>query len=259
MLLRAARARLVRPVQPRVAAARSLRRLSGSSGNSSISSSSSSSKPLIAGVALGVAGGGSWLAYQQYQVRAVPSSSSSRPEDMGEVPRSHLVRRYTLEKSLGKGGFGEVWLATDRRTGQKVAVKVLSLKHLPRTMVEQEITAMRRCGRHPNVVALLDVVWVEPDSTNPYGEAALVMDLAAGGGLFERLVEEGAYSEEYAATIIRQIAVALYHLHSRGIVHRDIKPENVVFESEESGQARRHPLPPAATRYRPPSAATRYN
>ena len=61
------------------------------------------------------------------------------------------------------------------------------------------------------------------------------MELAAGGGLFERLVDEGAYSEEYAAKILRQIAIALYHLHSRGIVHRDIKPENVVFESEQKG------------------------
>ena len=58
------------------------------------------------------------------------------------------------------------------------------------------------------------------------------MELAAGGGLFERLVDEGAYSEEYAARILQQIAVALYHLHSRGIVHRDVKPENVVFEME---------------------------
>lgn len=193
--------------------------------------------PAIGGVAfLAAAGGGAYFWRQQQHQGSGASSSSSRPEDNGEVPRSTLERRYKMDKSLGKGGFGEVWLATDRRTGQKVAVKVLSLKQLPKAMVEQEITAMRRCGRHPNVVALLDVVWVQPDSTNPYGEAALVMELAGGGGLFERLVEEGAYSEEYAAKITRQIAVALYHLHSRGIVHRDIKPENVVFESEEKGK-----------------------
>ena len=94
---------------------------------------------------------------------------------------------------------------------------------------------MRRCGRHPNVVALLDVLWIAPDSQQTHGEAALVMEVAAGGGLFERLVEEGAYSEEYAAKILRQIAVALYHLHSRGILHRDIKPENVVFGEADSG------------------------
>jgi serine/threonine protein kinase len=101
-----------------------------------------------------------------------------------------------MEKLLGKGGFGEVWLATERASGRRVAVKILSMASLPRSMIEQEITAMRRCGSHPNVVTLLDVIWVQPDNVNPHGEAVLVMELAAGGGLFERLVEEGAYSEK---------------------------------------------------------------
>ena len=113
-----------------------------------------------------------------------------------------------MKKSLGKGGFGEVWLALDVSSGKEVAIKVLSMKQLPRSMVEQEITAMQRCGRHPNVVSLLDAFWIAPDKTNPHGEAALVMEVAAGGGLFERLVEDGAYSEEYAAKILQQIAVA---------------------------------------------------
>ena len=238
MLLRARG--LLPPSRAAAVARRSLRRLSSTGGGSAATGSASSSwTPVLAGgaAAAAVAVTGAAYAYRQLlQPSSQPQSSSSRPEDNGEVPRSQLTKRYNLEKSLGKGGFGEVWLATDRRTGQKVAVKVLSLKQLPRSMVEQEITAMRRCGQHPNVVALLDVVWVQPDNINPYGEAVLVMELAAGGGLFERLVEEGAYSEEYAAKITRQIAVALYHLHSRGIVHRDIKPENVVFESKEKGQ-----------------------
>jgi calcium-dependent protein kinase len=230
---------LLPPSRAAAVARRSLRRLSSTGGGSAATGSANSSwMPVLAGgaAAAAVAVTGVYAYRQLLQPSSQPQSSSSRPEDNGEVPRSQLTKRYNLEKSLGKGGFGEVWLATDRRTGQKVAVKVLSLKQLPRSMVEQEITAMRRCGQHPNVVALLDVVWVQPDNINPYGEAVLVMELAAGGGLFERLVEEGAYSEEYAAKITRQIAVALYHLHSRGIVHRDIKPENVVFESEEKGQ-----------------------
>ena len=132
----------------------------------------------------------------------------------GEIPRSQFESRYRLKKSLGKGGFGEVWLALDVSSGKEVAIKVLSMKQLPRSMVEQEITAMQRCGRHPNVVSLLDAFWIAPDKTNPHGEAALVMEVAAGGGLFERLVEDGAYSEEYAAKILQQIAVALYHLRT---------------------------------------------
>ena len=90
---------------------------------------------------------------------------------------------------------------------------------------------MRKCGRHPNVVELLEVVYVKPDADNPWGEVNLVMEVAAGGGLFERLVSEGAYSEQLASRIVQQVARAIYHLHSRGIVHRDIKPENVVFDS----------------------------
>ena len=143
------------------------------------------------------------------------TTSGSTSWTSGEVPRSQFESKYVLKKSLGKGGFGEVWLAVDVASGKEVAVKVLSLKQLPRTMVEQEITAMRRCGRHPNVVALLDAFWIAPDKINPHGEAALVMEVAAGGGLFERLVEDGAYSEEYAAKILQQIAVALYHLRER--------------------------------------------
>ena len=64
------------------------------------------------------------------------------------------------------------------------------------------------------------------------GEVALVMELAVGGGLFERLVSEGIYTERRTSRIMQQIALAVYHLHSRGVLHRDIKPENFVFENE---------------------------
>ena len=87
------------------------------------------------------------------------------------------------------------------------------------------------------MVSIRDIVWVLPDSEDAHGEAWLVMDLAGGGGLFERLVSEGVYSECQAAAVLQQVAMAVYHLHSRGIVHRNIKPEHVVFS--EQSQARR--------------------
>jgi len=158
--------------------------------------------------------------------------STSWDSDDLSVTRAELERRYRFAKSLGRGGFGDVWLAHDVSGDRPVAIKVLSLEKLSRGMIEQEIAAMKRCGSHPNVVEFLQVVWVQPDSINEHGEAALVMEVAAGGGLFERLIAEGAYTEQLASGIVQQIARALYHLHSRGIVHRDIKPENVVFEHE---------------------------
>ena len=153
-------------------------------------------------------------------------------EENTPVPRARLEQRYKLIKRIGQGGFGDVWLAKSSATGQEVAIKLMSLEQLPRGMIEQEVDAMRRCGRHRHVVELLEVVWVQPDAANPHGEVALVMELAGGGGLFERLVAEGAYTEKLASIILRQVALAIYHLHSRGIVHRDIKPENVVFDND---------------------------
>jgi serine/threonine protein kinase len=148
------------------------------------------------------------------------------------MTRLQLEMRYKMEKRIGQGGFGDVWLARDTRTGRRVAVKILALDRLPRRMVEQEVEAMRRCGSHPHVIELLAVVWVHPYGPHKNGEAVLVMELAGGGGLFERLVSEGAYTEQLASKIMRQIALAVYHLHSRGILHRDLKPENVVFDSD---------------------------
>ena len=134
------------------------------------------------------------------------SSSSSWVSEDKDVPRAELISRYEFKKRLGKGGFGDVWLAIEVATGRQVAVKKMSLEDQPRTMVEQEVSALRRCGTHPNVVQLLEVVWVKPDAENRSGEAYLVMELATGGGMFERLVSEGAYTELLASAMMQQIA-----------------------------------------------------
>ena len=153
------------------------------------------------------------------------------------MSRTVVKTKYELKQKLGKGGFGDVYLGVDRGTGRMVAIKILSVANQPKAMVDAEVSAMRRAGRHPNIVGLLDVVWVKPDHHNQQGEAWLVMELAGGGGLFERLVEEGAYSERQAASVLQQVALAIYHLHSRGILHRDIKPENVVFGDADADAA----------------------
>ncbi|EOD17295.1 hypothetical protein EMIHUDRAFT_458993 [Emiliania huxleyi CCMP1516] len=149
---------------------------------------------------------------------------------------ARLEAIYAFEKRIGQGGFGDVWLARDAKSGRQVAVKLISLEKLPRAMVEVEVEAMRRCGSHPYIIELLGVYWVRPEGraadSGPV-EAAIVMELAGGGGLFERLVAEGAYTEQIASKIIKQVALSIYHLHSRGILHRDLKPENVVFECEQ--------------------------
>ena len=187
-----------------------------------------------AGVGIGIGVG--VLAWRQLSAGEGSSGPSANwaSEDV-DVPRSTLTARYEFKKCLGKGGFGDVWLAVELATGKRVAVKKMSLENQSRAMVEQEVSALRRCGIHPNVGTLLEVLWVKPDAENRSTEAYLVLELATGGGMFERLVSEGAYTEKLASAMMQQVARAIYHLHSRGIIHRDIKPENIVFETAEPG------------------------
>lgn len=57
----------------------------------------------------------------------------------------------------------------------------------------------------------------------------LVMELCRGGELFDRIIEQGYFSEAYACSLMRCILAALFYLHKHGIVHRDLKPENFMF------------------------------
>ena len=163
--------------------------------------------------------------------------------------RTELRRRYRFEKQLGVGAFGEVWLAVDSASGERVAIKLLSLTEATEPpalqLAQQEIHALRTVGRHPNVAELLRVHWLQSDGDGidgdggdgPPTDVALVMESANGGGLFERLVSDGTYTERRASQIVRQLALAVYHAHSRGIVHRDLKPENVCFASDKAAAA----------------------
>jgi eukaryotic-like serine/threonine-protein kinase len=144
---------------------------------------------------------------------------------LGRV-RQALDGRYRLERELGRGGMGLVFLAEDLKHHRRVALKVLRPELAQSLGAERFLREIRISAQlnHPNILTLID-------SGEADGFAYYVMPFVEGETLRDRLTRERQLPLDDALAITRQVADALSHAHSLGIVHRDIKPENILFES----------------------------
>jgi len=137
------------------------------------------------------------------------------------------VGPYIIQRELGRGGMGIVYLAVDSRLGREVAVKSLplDLASSPDRLARFEREAMVLASlNHPNVAQIFDV-------QSASGTKYLVLEYVHGEGLNDR-VALGALEIGDALRICAQIAKGVEAAHNRGIVHRDLKPENVRISSE---------------------------
>jgi eukaryotic-like serine/threonine-protein kinase len=141
-----------------------------------------------------------------------------------------VLGRYRLERMLGAGGFGVVWLAHDERLERDVAVKVIPRDHdgAGVTRAEREARAAARLN-HPGVVGLYEL---DHDEHSTY----LVSELVRGR-TFAELAHAGALSDSDVARIGMALADALHHAHDRGVIHRDVKPQNVMVLAEPDAGA----------------------
>ena len=141
---------------------------------------------------------------------------------------------YMLGEQLGEGRFSKVHLGTHVASGAEHAVKVVDRSSLDEDdeaveALQVEVAALT-AARHENVVRLHAVVHTS--------EAVyLLMELLAGGELFDRIVEKGRYGEGEARGLVRQLLAAVESCHARGIVHRDLKPENMLFADADEEDA----------------------
>lgn len=137
--------------------------------------------------------------------------------------------RYYIEKELGRGGMGIVYLGRDRRLHEKpVVLKILLEKSLKNPWViqkfEQEREALARVD-HPGVVGILDT------GTLADGKPYIVMQYIDGRSLRETIATEShGLDLDRAATIIKQVGAALHAVHEKKIYHRDLKPENILLQ-----------------------------
>ncbi len=138
-----------------------------------------------------------------------------------------IAGRYALEREIGRGGMGSVWLARDEVLGRVVALKRIGL--LPGAdgtdvaRAEREARLAARLS-HPHVVAVIDLV-VDAD------EQWLVMEYVDGSTLAQLVRAEGPLPHDEAARILGEAADALVAAHAAGIVHRDVKPSNILVDS----------------------------
>ncbi len=169
---------------------------------------------------------------------------------------SYKVGDYYLSSLLGRGGGGSVYEGRHRKTNKRVAIKVVTKSRTEETRAAQgsnrrgsagkdvnasvayakkiqrtrkEYTVMSHLRDHRHITKLLDVV--ENDKA-----ICLVLELGAGGDLFQHIQQKGRLSLYESWFLFRQLVSAVAHAHAQGFVHRDIKPENV-FLSEDKKTA----------------------
>lgn len=146
-----------------------------------------------------------------------------------------LDEKYRLERLLGRGGMGKVYLATHLGTERYVALKLIT----PQFMRNEEFMARfkreaRAAGRlrHPNVVDVTDFGFAH---TGAEAVAYLVMEYLDGCTLGDVLIEEKRLPLEWVVDILEQACSAVHEAHQQGIVHRDLKPENIWLEPNRLG------------------------
>jgi serine/threonine protein kinase len=135
----------------------------------------------------------------------------------------NILDYYTMTNEvLGQGYFAVVKAGIDKKTGERVAIKIVNKELVEREeTLNNEIDILSKVD-HPNIVRM-NAIFDTKESL------FIVMELMEGGELYEEIIQRSTFTEAEAAVIVKQLLEALVYLHARQIVHRDLKLENLLL------------------------------
>ncbi|XP_062165631.1 calcium-dependent protein kinase 20-like [Alnus glutinosa] len=158
------------------------------------------------------------------------SSAGLQMESVLGRKTDNLKEKYTLGRKLGQGQFGTTFLCLEKGSNKQFACKSIAKRKLTTQEdvedVRREIHIMHHLAGHPHVI---QIVGAYEDAVAVH----VVMELCAGGELFDRIIQRGHYTERKAAELARIIVGVVEACHSLGVMHRDLKPENFLFVDQE--------------------------
>ncbi len=166
--------------------------------------------------------------------RALLAQGLADASPYGEVAAPDL-QGYRIERKLGQGGMGSVYLAVDTALERRVALKIFDTGNMEPASLErfQQESRMMAKIDHPNVVGIFGVISDGDEAGSPL---CLVLEYVPGGDLADRMSAPGKISTGEVVRIAMDVCDGLSAIHSQGIIHRDLKPANILLT--EGGRAK---------------------
>ena len=151
--------------------------------------------------------------------------AEQKMDEAAKAGKRWTLQDFEIGKPLGRGKFGKVYLARERRTKYIVALKVLSKSQLLKSGVEHQLRREIEIQAHLRHRHILRMYGYFYDNKNIY----LILEYSPGGELYKKLTARGKFSERTSARFISDLSGAMKYCHSKHVIHRDIKPENLLL------------------------------